>query len=85
MRDFTAGLFPDQQARDLKTRYATQSQTLLIDKHGNKSFALQLKRNMDVVNLLLSFNFLLFTYPGMHISLKNIILIIITIIKNVCI
>ena len=63
MRDFIAGLLPDLQARDLRTRHgATQPQTLLIDKHGNKSFARQLKRNVDVINLLLSFNFLLFTY-----------------------
>ena len=41
---------------------ATQPQTLFIDKHGNKSFARQLKCNIDVFNLLFNFNFLLFTY-----------------------
>ena len=35
-------------------------QTLLIDKHGNKSFTRQ--RKVDVINLLLSFNFYLFTH-----------------------
>ena len=36
--DFIAGLFPDLQACDLRTRHgATQPQTLLIDKHGNKA------------------------------------------------
>ena len=58
MHDFTAGLFPYLQARDLTTRHgATQPQTTL-----NKSFLQRLKRNVDVINLLLSFNFLLFTY-----------------------
>ena len=60
-------LFPDLQAHDLRTRHgATQPQTLLIDKHGNKSFAWQLKRNIDVINLLLRFNFLLFTYAHLN-------------------
>ena len=50
MRDFIAGLFQDLLARDLRTRHgAAQPRTLLIDKHGNKSFARQLKRNVDVI------------------------------------
>ena len=75
MRDFKAGLFPDLQACDLGTRYgATQPQTLLIDKHGNKSFARQLKRNVDVIDLLLSFSFFVFTHAHpieRHISINN--------------
>ena len=59
VHDFIAGLFPDLQAHDLRTTHgATQPHTLLIDKHGNKSFVRQLKRNVDVINLLLSFDFL---------------------------
>ena len=52
-----------ERMREFRTRHdATQPWTLLIDKHGNKTFARQLKRNVDVINLLLSFNFFSFTY-----------------------
>ena len=79
MCDFIAGLFPGLQVHELGRRHgATQPPTLMFDKHGNKSFAQQLERNLDVLNLYLA---LVFSCSLLHILLKGIILILITIIK----
>ena len=49
IRDFIAGWFPHVQAHDLRTRHGvTQPQTILINKHGNISFARQLNQNVNV-------------------------------------
>ena len=84
MRDFIAGLFPHLQARYLRTRHgSTQPRTLSIDKHGNKSFVRHLKCNVDVINLLLNFNFLLFTYA--HLIQRHNININIMPLNKMCI
>ena len=75
MRDFIAGLLPDLQARDLRTRLATQPQTILIDKHGKKASRNSFKRNVHIINLLLNLNFLSFTHTHLierhNINLNN--------------
>ena len=75
MRDFIAGLFPNLQAHYLRTRHGATQPSLLIDKNGDKSFARQHKRNVDVTDLLLRFNFLLFTYAHLierhNININN--------------